>query len=293
MQPSIPGFDTAELPPVLGETLAQPGLVREALRTPAGAVGLLLTGLSVGLGLFAPIVAPADPQAIAGPSLSGPSLAHPMGTDAVGRDLLSGVLFGGRTSLAVAAAVGSLAFVIGVAIGTLSGYRGQWVDHTLMRLTEFFQVLPRFFLAVVAVAVLGPGLDRIVLVLGLTSWPVLARVVRAEVLSLKHQDFVRAAEASGATTTRIVFHELLPNLLPSTLVMLGLLVGQVILLEAGLGFVGLADPATTSWGSLAGQAQGLLQVAWWLPVFPGLAIAGAVLGFNLLGDAFASKLGGR
>ena len=285
-------FDTGELvvatqAPVSGRR------IRDAVRTPAGAIGLFLTVLMLGTSLMAPLLAPESPMAISGPSLSAPSLAHPMGTDAIGRDLMSGVLFGGRTSLFVATAVVGLALVIGLCIGMLSGYWGGFVDNALMRLTELFQVLPRFFLAVVAVAVLGPGLDRIVLVLALTSWPVLARVVRAETLSLKHQDFVRAAQANGASSTRIVLRELLPNVLPSALVIASLLASQVLLIEASLGFIGLTDPAIVSWGSLAGQAQELLRVAWWLPLFPGLAITGTAIGLNLLGDAFSSHHGGK
>ena len=292
MPPSIPVFNTGDLPlPVMAPVSGR--RIWDASRTPAGAVGLFLTCWTLGLALLAPFLAPADPMAITGPSLSPPSLDHPMGTDAIGRDLLSGVLLGGRTSLAVACSVVGLALIIGLTLGMLSGYRGGWIDHVLMRVTELFQVLPRFFLAVIAVAVLGPGLDRIILVLALTSWPVLARVVRAEVLSLKQQDFVRAAVACGAASTRIVLRELLPNVLPSVLVMLSLLAGQVLLIEASLGFVGLADPAVLTWGGLAGQAQELLRVAWWLALFPGLAITGAALGLNLLGDALSSHLGGR
>lgn len=292
MPPSIPAFDIAEQR-LAADASAQPGRFRDALRTREGAIGFVLTLLTLGLGLLAPILAPEDPHAITGPSFAPPSFAHLMGTDAVGRDLLSGLLYGARTSLAVAALSAAFAFVIGMTVGTVSGYHGRFVDDVLMRITEFFQVLPRFFFAVIAVAILGPGLDRLVFILGLTSWPVLARVVRAEVLSLKHQDFVRAAEASGASATRIVLHELFPNVLPSALVLVGLLAGQVILIEASLGFVGLMDASVTSWGSLAGQARGLVQVAWWLPVFPGLAIAGAVLGLNLLCDALSLRLGGR
>ena len=292
MQLSTPVSATGDLPlatraPVSGRR------IRDALRTPAGAFGSFLTTLMLGVSLMAPLLAPRSPMAISGPSLSAPSLAHPMGTDAIGRDLLSGVLFGGRTSLFIGSVVVSLALVIGLFVGMLAGYCGGFIDNALMRLTELFQVLPRFFLAVVAVAVLGPGLDRIVLVLALTSWPVLARVVRAETLSLKHQDFVRAAQACGATPTRIVLRELLPNVLPSALVMATLMIGQVLLIEAGLGFIGLADPAIVSWGSLAGGAQEFLRVAWWLPLFPGLAITGTAVGLNLLGDAFSSHSGGK
>lgn len=295
MPPSIPASATAELPGAGTLPVASPRrhLLATIAATPAGAAGLGLTTLALLAALFAPLLAPADPFALSGPPLTPPSRAHLMGTDGLGRDLLSGVLYGARTSLLVAGAVGALAFALGAAIGLVSGYRGGRLDDLLMRSTEMVQVLPRFFLAIVAIALLGPGLDRIVIVLGITSWPVLARVVRAEALSLRSLDFVRAAEASGASGARIVIRELLPNALPSAMVVLGLLLGQVLLIEASLGFLGLGDPNVVTWGGLAGQAQSYLRVAWWLPLFPGLAIAATVLGFNLLGDALSDALGGR
>jgi peptide/nickel transport system permease protein len=295
MLPSIPASDTAELPTAarLPVAPAGGGLLADVASTPAGALGLALTAAAVLAAALAPVLAPADPFAITGPPLAPPGPGHPMGTDGIGRDLLSGVLHGARTSLLVAGGVGVVAFLVGAAIGTVSGYLGGRVDDGLMRGTELVQVLPRFFLAIVAIALLGPGVDRLVLVLGLTSWPVLARVVRAEVLALERLEFVRAAEATGASALRIMVRELLPNVLPSALVMLGLLLGQVLLIEASLGFLGLGDPNLVSWGSLAGDAQRFLLVAWWLPFFPGLAIALTVLGLNLLGDAATAALTGR
>jgi peptide/nickel transport system permease protein len=245
------------------------------------------------MALLGPFFATADPFALTGPSLVRPSLAHPMGTDALGRDLLSGILVGARDSVITALAVVGLTMPAGVAIGMLAGYRGGWVDDVLMRLTEFFQTIPRFFLVVVAVALLGPGLDRLVITLALTSWPVIARVVRSEVLAMRDLDFMRAAQATGAPAARMVWRELLPNVMPSVFVLLGLLFGQVLLVEASLGFLGLGDPNALTWGVLTGQAQGFLRVAWWLPFFPGIAIALAALGSNLLADAVASVLGGR
>lgn len=295
MPSSIPASATAELPGpgVLPVAPSRRHLLAAVAASPAGAAGLALTSLALLAGLFAPLLAPADPFALSGASLAAPSSHHLMGTDALGRDLLSAVLYGARTSLLVAAAVGALAFALGAGVGLVSGYRGGRLDDLLMRATELVQVLPRFFLAIVAIALFGPGLDRIVIVLGVTSWPVLARVIRSEALSLRSLDFVRAAEASGASAWRIIFRELLPNALPSAMVVLGLLLGQVLLIEASLGFLGLGDPNVVSWGGLAGQAQSYLRVAWWLPLFPGLAIAATVLGFNLLGDALSDALGGR
>ena len=256
-------------------------------------IGLSLTLLIVSVALLAGALAPYDPFAPIGPPLAGPSAAHPMGTDALGRDLLSGVILGTRTSLVVAGSVGLLVLLIGALVGTVSGYRGGLLDDALMRGTELFQTLPRFFLAIIVIALFGPGLDHLVLVLGVTSWALVARVVRSQVLTLRHREFVEAAQASGASGTRILLREILPNALPPAIVYVGLLLAEIILLEASLGFLGLGDPGVISWGYLAGQAQRFLRVAWWLSLFPGLAIVVAVLGLNLLGDALIDVFGGR
>jgi peptide/nickel transport system permease protein len=285
----------AELPlgarPITPER--QRGLLARVVTTPAGATGLALLAVVVAAAALAPVLAPAGPFAIDGPSLAPPSAQHPMGTDALGRDTFSGVLYGARTSLLVAGTVGVLVLAIGVPVGTLAGYRGGWVDDALMRGAEFLQVLPRFFLAIVVIALFGPGLDRLILVLGLTSWALLARVVRAEVLSLREREFVEAARAGGAGGLRIVARDILPNAMPAAIVYLGLLLAQVMLIEASLGFLGLGDPNTISWGYLASEAQQFLRVAWWLSLFPGVAVVAAVLGLNLLADACTDALGGR
>ncbi len=251
-------------------------------------LGLLLV---VVLAVAAPVLASSDPFAIDGPSLASPSRQHPMGTDALGRDVWSGVLYGARTSLVVAGLVGGLVLAIGTLVGATAGWRGGRVDDVLMRLTEFFQVLPRFFLILVVIAMFGPGLDRLVLVLGATSWALMARVIRAQVLSLREREFVEAARAAGASGVRIIVRHVLPNALPAAVVYLGLLLAQVMLIEASLGFLGLGDPNVISWGYLASEAQRFLRVAWWMSVFPGLAIAIAVLGINLMSDALNDVLG--
>lgn len=296
MPGSIPASASTELPVGdLGAIVGAPRrrLLHRVVRTPAGFLGVLLTSIVVLTGAFAPWLAPADPFSIDGPPLEAPSTDHPMGTDALGRDLLSGIIFGARTALIVAGASGLLVLTVGMLVGMISGYVSGRVDDLLMRITEFFQVLPRFFMAIVVIALFGPGLDRLVLVLGLTSWSLLARVVRAEVLSLRERDFVEAARADGASHLRIMVRELLPNALPAAVVFLGLVIAQVLLIEASLGFLGLGDPNVMSWGFLASQAQRFLRVAWWLSVFPGLSIVVAVLGLNLVGDALTDTHGGR
>lgn len=292
MPQSIHASDSADLAPAAGP---RPVLVRRPIITavigqPAGVIGLVLMSVMVGTALLGPLLATVDPFALSGPPLASPSSIHPMGTDALGRDLFSGVIHGARTSLVVAGAVGILALVCGVSVGMIAGYRGGVIDDALMRITELFQVLPRFFLVAVAVALLGPGLDRVVLTLGLTSWPVLARVVRGEAVAMRNLDFVLASEALGASRGHVIRHVLLPNVMPSVLVLLGLILGQVLLIDASLGFLGLGDPNAITWGMLAGQAQSYLRVAWWLALFPGLAITMTVLGFNLLADALSSAL---
>jgi peptide/nickel transport system permease protein len=261
--------------------------------TPGGAVGLGLSLALVLLAGLAPVLAPADPFASVAAPLSPPAPAHPLGTDDLGRDLLAGIVHGARTSLLVALTATALAAALGVAVGAVAGYRGGGVDDLLMRGTEFVQVVPRFFLAVVVIALFGPGLDRLVLVLGLTSWPPVARVVRAQTLSLRRRDFVEAARALGAPASRILAVHVLPAALPAALVVISLNAASVILMEAGLGFIGLGDPQAMSWGYLASNAQRFLRVAWWMALFPGAAIALAVLGLNLLGDALNDLLDPR
>jgi peptide/nickel transport system permease protein len=258
-----------------------------ALRTPGGVLGFTLTLMFVALALAAHVVAPTDPFASVGSPLASPSRTHTLGTDDLGRDVFSGIVHGTRTSLTVAFAVIVIASIIGIAVGAVAGYRGGGVDDLLMRGTEAVQIVPRFFLAVIVIALFGPGLDRVVFVLGVTSWPAIARVVRAETLSLARREFVDAAHALGARTPRILLRHVLPNAVPTALVVISLSAASVILLEAGLGFIGLGDPRSISLGYLANNAQRFLRVAWWMALFPGIAIALAVLGLNLVGDALS------
>ena len=283
-------FASAELVAVGDLDLAaRSATLRSVVNHPAGILGgsIVLAVLSVVA--LAPLIMNSDPMALSGPPLSPPSMTHPMGTDGLGRDLMSGVVRGAGTSLLVAACVSLLALVFGLSVGLIAGQRGGVVDDVLMRMTELFQVLPRFFLVAVVIALFGPGLDRLILALGLTSWPTLARVVRSEVVAMRSLDFVLASEALGASRFHVVTRVLVPHILPSVLVLIGLLLGQVLLMEASLGFLGLGDPTVMTWGMLAGQAQQFLRVAWWLSVFPGLAIMLTVMGFNLLADAVSAS----
>lgn len=273
---------------------SRPGRRLGALvRSRSGAFALIVTLGILAVAVLADVIAPYDPLLPVGPSVAPPSSTHLMGTDDLGRDLFSGVVHGTRTSTIVALGVGVLALAIGTLVGTVAGYRGGLVDDILMRITELFQVLPRFFVAVLAIALFGAGLDRLVVVLGLTSWTILARVIRAEVLSIRSRGFVEAAVAVGASDTYILRRAILPNAMAPVIVFLALLLGQVLLLEASLGFLGLSDPNAVSWGYLANQAQRFLRIAWWMWLFPGAAIMIAVLGLNLLGDALTRDTSGR
>ncbi len=293
MAHSIHGFESADLVPAIPPAGVATLAVRNALRRPAAVVGLMLLGLIAMMAILAPWLTSFDPFLISGPSLASPSLAHLMGTDAIGRDLFSGIVFGTRASLLIALSVGLVATICGVTIGSISGFFGGIVDDVLMRITEAFQVLPRFFLVAVVIAVFGPGIERLILILGLTSWPILARVVRGEVVATRQLDYVLASEALGASRAHLIRHVLLPQVMPAVFVMLGLMMGQVLLIEAGLGFIGLGDPSVITWGTLAGDAQGFFRAGWWLVFFPGMAITAAVLGFNLSGDALSASIQGR
>jgi peptide/nickel transport system permease protein len=287
MPGSTHAFATTEaIEPAAGRRLGRrPGRLLAAFATVGGAAGLLLTLAFFTIAGLADVMAPSDPFASVGRPLSPPSRLHMLGTDDLGRDLLAGVVHGARTSLLVALSATLLASTIGVVVGSLAGYRPGTIDDLLMRATELVLVVPRFFLAVVVIALFGAGLDRMILVLGLTSWPVIARVIRAQTLSLARRDFVDAARALGASEARVLIRHVLPNAVPAAFVVISLNAASVILLEAGLGFLGLSDPRMMSWGYLANNAQRFLRVAWWMALFPGSAIALAVLGLNLLGDA--------
>lgn len=259
-------------------------VLRHVARTPSGVVGAGLMAVTVIVVLLTDIIAPGDPFASAGPGLRPPSAQHLMGTDNFGRDMARAVVHGLRTSMTIVMSVVAMSLVIGLFVGVVSGYRGGWVDDVLMRLTEVFQAVPLFFLALLVLGFFGAGVDNLVLLLGFTSWELLARVVRAETLSLREREFVEAARSSGASDLRIIVRHVVPNVLPAAVVVVALVGSRVILIEAALSFIGLGDPNQVSLGSLIFNAQPFLRVAWWMSVFPGVAIVFAVLGLNLTAD---------
>ncbi len=257
-------------------------------------LGMLMIATVLLLAIAAPLVAGYDPQSGSADALRPPlSSGHALGTDNLGRDIWAELVFGARVSLAVGIFAATSAVVIGTLVGAVSGYAGGWLDAVLMRLAEFFQVVPRFVLALIVVALFGGGLARLIVVIAVLAWPQTARLVRAGFLSLREAPFVDAARVGGMGAAGIVVSEILPNVLAPILVTGSLDVGAAILLEAALGFFGLGDPNLVSWGSMLNQAQQYLRQAWWMSLFPGLGISVAVLGFNVVGDGLNDALNPR
>lgn len=260
---------------------------------PAALFGLGVLVVLVLIALFAGAIAPGDPFATSRQVFQMPSRAHPFGTDDLGRDLYRSVMHGARASLTVGVVTMLIATVIGVLIGGCAGYFGGFVDDALMRFTELFQIVPRFFLVLITVALFGSSIRLIILLLGLTYWPGTARLLRGQVLSLRSREYVVAARAIGVREPVILLRHVLPMALPPIVIEAALLVGGAILVEAGLSFLGLGDRNVVSWGALLNDAQQFVRRAWWLSAFPGLAITLTVLGFNLLADGLNEALNPR
>ncbi len=262
-------------------------------------LGLFLVGIMSLAAVLAPIIAPYDPTAVhADPSLQSifqpPSWQHWMGTDAVGRDVFSRMLHGARVSLWVGFVSVGLACCIGVSLGLAAGYYGGLVDEAIMRLVDVMLCFPSFFLILAVVAFLDANLINIMVIIGLTSWMGVARLVRAETLTLRERDFVAAARLAGAGPLRIILRHILPNAMAPVLVSATLGIAGAILTESALSFLGLGVQApTASWGNILLEGKQALGIAWWLSTFPGLAILLTVLGYNLLGESLRDILDPR
>jgi peptide/nickel transport system permease protein len=256
------------------------------LRNRRALVGAIVVGTLLLVAAAAPLVATHPPatQSLLD-RLEAPGRAHLMGTDSYGRDVWSRTVWAGQISLLVGFVSTVVAIAIGLMLGLASGYYGGPIDNVLMRFTDAVIAFPTFFLLVTAVAVFGNRLDMLILLIGATSWPVTARLVRGEVLSLKTRDFVAAARALGARDARIMFAHLLPNLVSVLVVVATIRMALAILLEAGLSFLGLGvQPPTASWGNMVADGYEVLRRAWWVSTFPGAFIFAVVLGLNLIGD---------
>jgi ABC-type dipeptide/oligopeptide/nickel transport system permease subunit len=276
-------------------------LWRKFLRNPIGVIGgvILLTVLTGAV--FAEYFAPHEPNrqrliARFKPPFwaEGGSLTYPLGTDNVGRDIWSRIIHGSRISLIVGVCAVGVSMMIGVTLGLISGFWGGRIDSIIMALVDIMLAFPQLILAFAMVAVLGPGIGNIILVLGITGWERYARVVRAEVLALREREFVQAARAVGVANMKIVFGHIMPNTFSSVIVMATLQTAQAILAEAALSFLGLGTGRTyPSWGQMISLGRDYISIAWWLSTFPGLAILLTVLAINLVGDRIRDVLDPR
>ncbi|WP_235034892.1 ABC transporter permease [Roseomonas sp. 18066] len=263
-----------------------PGLLRRLLMHRQGALGLLLLIAILLLAAAGPLLWPGDPWEMAAPPMlwPGEDPANPLGSDVMGRDMLTGLVSGARVSLMVGLVSTLIATVLGTLVGALGGFYGGRIDAALMRLTELFQTVPTFVLAVVLVAVFRPSVATAVLAIGIVSWPATARLVRAQVLSLRGRDFILAAEAYGIGTLRLLWTQILPNALPPVIAISSLTIAHAIQTEAALAFLGLGDPNVMSWGTIIGGGREQLIEAWYVCGLPGIALIVTVLAFNLLGE---------
>ena len=245
--------------------------------------------------LLAPWIAPHDPNEInLKMVLSPPSAGHLCGTDQLGRDVLSRMIWGARISLKVGFVATGIAILIGAVLGAVAGYYGRWIDAVTMRFVDIMLCFPTFFLILAVIALLEPSIWNIMIIIGLTGWMGITRLVRADFISLKERDFVLAARAIGASDSRIIFIHILPNAMASVLVAATLGVAGAILTESALSFLGIGvQPPTPSWGNILTAGKDNIDIAWWLSLYPGLAILITVLGYNLLGEGIRDSLDPR
>lgn len=241
--------------------------------------------------LVAPLVYPDGPwRMVARPFIvpfSDPQ--HPLGTDALGRDLLAALLYGARTSLQIGLVSTGVAVLFGVGVGGLAGFLGGRVESLLMRATEMFQTIPSFALAILLIAIYSPTLFSIMVAISVVSWPPVARLARAEFLSMRRREFVQAALLSGQSDLRVAWSQILPNILSPLTVMAALMVSMAILFESALSFVGLGDPKTVSWGYLIAAGRGVMAQSWWLTFLPGLAVMITIVSISTIGDAIGDS----
>ena len=261
-------------------------------RNKAAMLGLVLLSLVILTMAFGPTLYPVAPFDITGRPFTEPfeSAALPLGTDYLGRDILAGMVVGGRATLAVGLAAAVITVTIGLTVGSLAGYFGGWVDELLSRLTEVFQVMPSLLFAMVLMTLFDPTLATAVIAIGLVTWTSTARLARAEFMRLRKLEYVSAARALGAGPLRLMVREILPNAAPPLIVSATLIIGVAILFEAGLSFLGLSDPNVMSWGLMIGANRKYVLDAWWAVTFPGFAIFVTVLAVSLVGDGLNDAL---
>jgi peptide/nickel transport system permease protein len=282
------------VPPVVGRSRLRDlrGLLR---RQPLMALGLGIVVVLLLLAIFAPLIAPhpADAGAVTHPvdALTAPGGSHPLGTDQLGRDVLTRVLYGARTSLLIVLGVLALSALIGVPLGILAGATGGWLDDVIMRITDIFLAFPALLLALALATVLTPSAEHAALAIAVTWWPWYARLARGSAASIATRGYVEAARALGVPRWRVLARHVLPNAIPPVVVQLSLDAAGIMLTSAALSFLGLgAQDPTPEWGLMVNQGQGLLETNWWVAIVPGVAIVLAAVGFNLLGDGLRTAL---
>nr|WP_289072903.1 ABC transporter permease [uncultured Halomonas sp.] len=255
-------------------------------------VGLVILLLMIAMAVLAPVLFPESPWRMVQRPFLPPFSQEGflLGTDTMGRNVAAGLMHGAWVSLLIGLVSTSVALLIGVPLGAIAGYYGGLVDDALMRFTEFFQTIPNFALAIVLVAIMQPSVTSIVLAIAIVSWPPVARLVRAEFMSLRNREYVEAARLVGQSNSKIILRQILPNTLSPIIVLASLMVATAILLESALSFLGLGDPNVMSWGYMIGAARTVIRQAWWLSFFPGLAILLTVLALNLVGEGLDDAL---
>jgi peptide/nickel transport system permease protein len=254
--------------------------------------GICIVGFFIIIAIFAPILAPYNPGQIDIENiLTAPSSSHIFGTDSLGRDLFSRMVYGARISLMVGFIAVGIASLIGIALGAIAGYYGKWVDAIIMRFIDIMLCFPTFFLILAVIALLEPSIINIMVIIGATSWMGMARLMRAEILSLKERDFIYAERSIGASDLRIIIRHLIPNAMAPVLVSITLGIAGAILVESSLSFLGIGvQPPTPSWGNILSEGKAVMGAGWWMMLFPGMAIFITVLGYNLLGEGIREKL---
>lgn len=253
---------------------------------------LIITILSIAA-FLAPLISPYDPTAVDQNNLLvPPSKDHPLGTDSLGRDILSRMIYGARISLSIGIIAVGIATLLGICFGAIAGFYGGFIDSAIMRFVDIMLCFPTFFLILAVVAVLESSIFNIMVIIGLTSWMGTARLIRAEILSLKEREFIQAEVALGVSNFRIITKHLIPNAIAPVLVSAILGIAAAILLESGLSFLGLGvQPPTPSWGNILIEAKSTLGVAWWITIFPGTAILITILGFHFIAEGLRKKIG--
>ena len=269
------------------------GLVRRFLRHRGAVAGTVILTLVLAAALGASLLFPGDPFQTVSRPFERPLGDHLFGTDVLGRSVTAGIAHGARASLAIGVTATVAAVFIGTLFGALAGYYGGRVDYGLMRLTEFFQIIPTFLFAILLVAILSPSIGHIIVAISLVSWPPIARLVRGEFLAMRAREFVQACVGLGMSDRRIMFAQILPNCLSPIIVTGSLTVATAILTESALSFLGLGDPNVISWGFMIGAGRTHLRTAWWLSAIPGIAILLTVLAINLVGEGLNDALNPR